>query len=436
VTAPPQVNGHPRPAPALLERDAPTQHPQPALDPVAVAEAEAIRARAAAEIETARLRAEAEAEAIRIKAEAEAEKQRLANERNAMRLEKERADHLAKVAEATRRKEESERATKAAREKEAAEKQEQEAQAQAVADADDKWRTYAIRFAVVCAIVALPVQISAFWNPHAPWMASAPVMLEGGAWVVHRGAAAAVANRRPNWHYRVIVWMLACIAAAINLFHGLSHFDIATACGTAFASLAGPGVWDLHEHGRIRTRDGKLTWQQRRRQRAEEKRLAEEKAAAELRAAEIEAYREKAAREAAEQLATDRAAAYPKVWEHALKLAAALGETTVTEAVWKRAHRDIEGTDPGDSVDVIRTRNAASRRVEAALSEAPGNTPTKVTNTQRVSQMPTGRGRGSKTGPAVRGVRRPGDTKPYVKAARTQASITARTAAATAFEER
>jgi hypothetical protein len=49
------------------------------------------------------------------------------------------------------------------------------------------------------------------------------------------------------------------------------------------------------------------------------------------------------------------------VWKHALALAAALGETTVTEAVWKRAYKDVKGTDPGDSPEAQQLRNAAAR---------------------------------------------------------------------------
>jgi hypothetical protein len=202
-------------------------------------------------------------------------------------------------------------------------------------------------------------------------------------------------------------------------------FDAATAIGTAFCSLAGPGVWDLHEHGRIAKRDGKLTRRQRKEQARAEKKQAAEQAAEELRNAERQAYLEKAAREAAEQLATKRAEQYPEIWEHALRLAAALGETTVTESVWKTAHRDIEGADPGEDADTIRIRNAAERRVIAARSEAPGERPVKVTNTQAASQVPTGTKKRTYKAPTVRGVRRKGDTPPQSQGARNQARIAA-----------
>lgn len=407
----------------------------PTVDPVAEAEAEAIRAKAWADAEAARIEAEAKADAVRAKAEAEAERLRLANERNRMALEEKQRAHEKKMAELQKETEEIERQAATGRQMEEAQKKADAEAAKETAEAEEKWRKYAIRFAVVCGIVALPVQIAAFWNPNAWWLVAAPVMLEGGSWVVQKGAAAAVANRRPLWHYRTIAWLLAFVAAGINLWHGIHAFDPATAGATAFASLAGPGVWDLHEHGRIRKRDGVLTWRQRRAEKAEQKRAAA-KQAAEKKAADVaKEAAAQAAEEAAKKLAEGRAKDHKKVWEHALKLATALGETTVTEAVWKRAYNDIEGTDPGDSVDVIRGRNVAARRVAAARSEAPGNTPSKVTNAQRASHVPTAPNKRRYSPPATPGVRRKGDSPKFVKAAKTQAAITAKQATANPSKE-
>jgi hypothetical protein len=406
----------------------------PRFDPLALAEAEAIRARTETETEAALAKATAEAEAIKIKAAEEAERQRIINERAAMKLEREKAEHAAKIAEANRRREEAERQAAAVRAKAEAEAKTQAAVDAERAQADAKWRSYALSFYIVCAIVALPVQLAAFWNPDAWWLLAAPLMLEGGAWVVLKGAAAAVASRRPHWHYRAIAWVLAFIAAGINLKHGLDAFDTATALGTAFASLAGPGVWDLYENGQIRKRDGIPSRRERRAAEKETQRAAEEKAAEQARAKAEKEAREKAEAERVKKLAEARAKHYPKVWEHAIRLAAALGETTVTEAVWKRAHRDIEGADPAESADILRSRNIAERRVAAARSEAPGNTPSKVTNAQRASQMPPTRKQRVYTPPTRPGRRTKGDTAPFVPAARKQASITAKQAADTATD--
>ncbi|MCX4596129.1 hypothetical protein OG819_42710 [Streptomyces sp. NBC_01549] len=450
TASPPKVNGHTRPPAPLVMGDwqpigaTPTQAENiepPTAQPAAVesevvaqAKAEAIRAEAwakseeqriaaEAEAEERRIKAEAEADATRIKAEEDARKQRLLNDKAERRGREEEAASEARIAESNRKRDEANRARAEANEAATEGKAAEQKAAQEIAEADDKWRSYAIRFAVVCGIVSLPVQMSFFWNPHAPWMAAAPVMLEGSAWVVHRGARAAAVSKRPVWHYRAIVWLLALIAAAINLYHGLHSFDPGTALATAFASIAGPGVWDLHEHGRIRRRDGALTRRERKAAKREAERIAAEKAESERRDAERLAYREKAAREAAEELDRQRAEEFPKVHQHARRLAADLGETTITEAIWKRAKLDVDGALPGESAEVFRMRNAAEMRVEAARLKRPVSTLSKTTNAQRVPHLPPGFGRGSKTGPKVRGVRRSGDAPKFSDVARKQARI-------------
>lgn len=395
---------------------------------IADAEAEAIRARTAADVEALRIEAEAKAEAIRINAAAEAEKQRLVNERAALRFEREKAEQLAKIAEANRKRAEAERL--AAEEREAAEvtAQEQADAEQAIETATGRWRKTAKGFYALCATVALPVQMAAFYDPKALYLLVAPVFIEVIALVALVGAAAAVTARRPHWHYRLVAWAGAFTAATINLVHGFQAFDAATAFGTALASLAGPGMWDLHEHGRIARRDGVPTRRERKAaERAEKRHAAQREVAEEKAAAEREATR-KAAEEAAARLAADREKEFPKVWAHAIKLAAALGEAD-PNAVWRRAHIDIEGVEPGDSVDIIRGRNMAERRVLAARSEAPGGTPVKAASSQRASQMQGAKKPRVYNPPTRRGVRTKNDTPKYVSAARKQAAIAARTAA-------
>jgi Skp family chaperone for outer membrane proteins len=413
----------------------PKTSPEPRRVPPAQAEAEAIRKRADAEAEALRIKAEGEADAERALAAEKAEqlrleneKQALANERAALRFRREEAEQLAKIEEAEAKREATERARETARLKAEADQHAEEQQTKNVEKADKKWRGWAISFYALCAAVALPVQISAFWNPAKPWMAGAPVLLEIAALVVAFGTAAAVANQRPHWHFRLITWVLAFIAASVNFGHGITEFDLATAIGTALASIFGPGVWDLHEHGRIRKRDGVLTRRERKAAEKAAKAEATQKAAEEARRQAEKEAAEKSAEEARAQLAKDREENFRKVWDHAKKLAAALGETTVTEAVWKRAHRDIEGTDPGGSVDVITGRRMAEKRVEAALTGTPVSTLSKTTNAQRASQMPPTRKRRVYNPPARPGRRRKGDTAPYVAAARKQAAITAKSA--------
>lgn len=443
MTASPHLNGHPRPTmpvlgdwrpptPETVEEQS-THQPEPAAetaksDAIAQAEAEAIRARAWAESEERRIKAEAEAKAIELKAAAEAEKQRLANERQRMQLEQKSAEHEARIAEANRKREEAERAAENARRQAEEEQEQAAAAAEEIAAADDKWRSYALWFYRVCAVVALPVQLNAFYDRDALWLMAAPLMLEGGAWVVQKGAASAVANGRPSWHYRLIAWLLAFIAAGINLWHGLNAFDPATALGTAFASIAGPGVWDLHEHGRIRKRDGVPTRRERRAAEEEAKRLAAQEAAEEKRRAAEKAAEEKTAAEARQQLAEERQREFDDVWTEAVKIAAAVGSTPDDDAVWVRAYRNIKGCEPGESIESITARRAAEKRVEAALTGTPVNTLSKTRSPQVDQQMLTRPRRGHVGGPTVRGVRRKNDTTPYSAGARKQASITARTA--------
>ncbi|MBI0296292.1 hypothetical protein JBE04_17935 [Streptomyces sp. PRKS01-29] len=400
-------------------------HAEPRFDPVALAEAEAIRKRADAEAEALRIEAEGKAEAEKIKAAEEARKQKIANDKAEARAREEQAAREARIAESNRKRAAEERAQREEVEEAERDKQAEQKSQQQVADAEDSWRFFAVAFAVMCGVVALPVQMAAFWNDKAPWMISAPFMLEGAAWVVLRGATAAVAAHRPHWHFRLIAWLLAFVAAGVNLWHGLAAFDPATAIGTAVASIAGPGVWDLHEHGRIRKRDGKQTRRERKAAENGAKRLAAEKAADEARRKAEKEAADKAAAETAKRLAETRAKEFPKVWEHALKLAADLGETRVTEAIWKRAKLDVDGALPGESAEVFRMRNAAEARVEAARQKKPVNTVSKTMNAQRANQMPRAQRGPARKPPA----RRRGDTPKYVGAARKQAAITAKNAA-------
>ncbi|MFF4090384.1 hypothetical protein ACFYY9_26410 [Streptomyces nigra] len=400
---------------------------EPRVDPVRVAEAEAIRARAAAERQALLAAAEGDkalklqqAEQLRL----ENEKQALALERAAARTEKEKADLRAKTAEANRRAEDAERARRAAREAEEEQKQAETETAEAVEKSTQRWRRVAMGFYALCAAVALPVQMAAFWDPNAKYLLVAPVFIEVIALVALVGAAAAVTDGRPQWHYRLVAWAGALTAATINVVHGLDAFDPATAFGTALASLAGPGMWDLHEHGRIRNRDGKPSWREHRAAAKAAKRAAAEKAAEEERKAAEKEAAEKAAAEKLAALTELRKAHFPKVWEHAVRLAADLGEVD-PNAVWERAKLDVEGAKPGESADVLRMRNAATARVEAAREKRSVNGSTQ----QVASQVPGAKKPRVYNPPARPGRRTKGDVK-YSPAARRAASLTAKQTAA------
>lgn len=437
MTASPPLNGHKRPTMPVLG-DWQSVTPEPAEEQcsaqaeaaetselVAQAQAEAIRAKAWADAEAQRIAAEAAAKAVEVKAAEEARKLKLANDKAEGRAQEEQAAREARIAKHNKERDDADRAAEEERQAVAARKEAVAQVAKEIEAADEKWRSYAIKFAIVCAIVSLPVQMSFFWNPKAPWMAAAPIMLEGAAWVVHRGARAAAVSKRPVWHYRTIVWLLAFLAAGVNLYHGLHSFDPGTAVATAFASIAGPGVWDLHENGRIRKREGVPTRKERKAAEKEAKRLAAEKAERELREVERQAYLEKAEREAAEKLDRVRAEEFKDVHRRAWRLAADLGETAMTEAIWAQAKLDVEGALPGESADVIRTRNAATARVEAAREKRSVNG-----STQQVASQVLGARMSRVYNPPARSGRRTrGDVK-FTPAASRQASIAARKAAA------
>ncbi|MFE0794744.1 hypothetical protein [Streptomyces mutabilis] len=451
TASPPKVNGHVRPpappvlgdwqpieaTPAVETETAAEAATAPAPDSALIvqAQAEAIRSKAWAEAEEQRLAAEAEkeaalklaeaeAEAIRIKAEEDARKARLANDRAERKAAEEQAASEARIAEHNRRREEADRAREIAARQADKEQQAETANAKAVEKSSKRWRNVALGFYALCAAVALPVQMAAFWDPNAKYLLVAPIFIEVIALVALVGAAAAVTDGRPQWHYRLVAWAGALTAATINVVHGLDAFDPATAFGTALASVAGPGMWDLHEHGRIRKRDGAPTRRERKAAEKEAKRIAAEKAAEEKRRAAEKKAADEAAREAAKQLAEMRQAEFEDVWKHARKLAAALGETTVTETVWRRAHKDIRGAEPGEDAETIRARNAAETRVDAARQKRPVN----GSSQQVASQVLGAKQTRVYNPPARRGVRAKGDTPKQSQGARRQASIAAKNA--------
>ncbi|MGW5173157.1 hypothetical protein ACWERY_02165 [Streptomyces sp. NPDC004082] len=439
TASPPTVNGQKRPAmpvlgdwqpvitePEIVEEQS---HPEPApantSDEVAKAQAEAIRAQAWADAEAKRVAAESAAKAELAKAEEEARKLRLANDRAERKAREEQAASEARIAEHNRRRDEADRAREQAARK-AVEKQHTEAeQAKDVEKSSKRWRRVAKGFYALCAAVALPVQMNAFYQPDAEYLLVAPVFIELIALVALVGAAAAVTAGRPHWHYRLVAWVGALTAATINIVHGFAEYDPATAFGTALASIAGPGMWDLHEHGRIRKRDGVPS---RRERRAAKKAVAAEakrKAVEERKRAAEQAAADKAAEAERKRLAGERQREFEDVWKEAVKIAAAVGSTPDDDAVWARAYRNIKGCDPGESIESITARRTAEKRIESALTGTPVGTLSKTTNAQRAAQMPPGPNRVLK----ARATRRPGDTQKYSEAARKQAAIAAKSAA-------
>jgi chemotaxis protein histidine kinase CheA len=451
MTASPPLNGQARPPIRIVGDWQPvTPEPEPAEEqcspqPEPAVDAEVARARAWAEAEERRVAAEAakeerlvkakaEADAIRAKAEEDARRLRLNNDKLERKAREEEEATQARIAESRKRKADADRAREEADRIAAEQQAAAETEAAEVEEAENQWRGYARSFYIVCAIVALPVQVAAFYNPHALWLMAAPLMLEGGAWVVLKGAAAAVAGHRPHWHYRLIAWLLAFIAAGINLWHGLNAFDPATAIGTAFASVAGPGVWDLHEHGRIRKRDGVPTRRERKAAEKAAKAEAARKAAEEKQRAAEKAAADKAAEEARQKLREIRQTVFKDVWAEAVRIGAALGKEPDDPAVWPRAYRNIKGCEPGESIESITARRTAEKRVEAALTGTPVTTLSKTTNAQRAIQVKGSRATSSYTPVPPRRTR--GDTPKFHRAARALAAEAKRAANARQKDDR
>ncbi|MFJ9633770.1 hypothetical protein ACIRU8_39360 [Streptomyces sp. NPDC101175] len=412
----------------------PKTSPEPRFDPVALAEAEAIRTRAAAEADAVRVEAEGKADAERALAAEKAEKERLANERAAMRLEKDKADHRAhlakKAAETAKANAEEEKANKAAAEEAAAEAKRAVEQRRA----EHWWKWGARGIYAVGLVIAAPVQFMHFWDPNRPFLIAAPALLEGLALVLALGAAWAVAHRRDVAPYRIGIMVGAAIAAAINMYGGLSDDRIGFNAGLigAIASLGGPIVLMAYEHGIAQKADGIPSWRERRAaaKAEQEASAAREKARIERRAAEVSAAAERVARETAavEEQArkdADRKADHDDVWKVANALRAARGSQYVTEQIWAEAWLLVTGCRTVGIRPEIEAQSRAAQAHMRTVTDAPVLGSLSQINSQRPTRekkdpnAPDGRRNNGGTPPR----RTAGDAPPQSPLARTQARL-------------
>ncbi|MET9950183.1 hypothetical protein ABZ135_01360 [Streptomyces sp. NPDC006339] len=330
-----------------------------------------------------------------------------------------------KLAAAKARAEEIERNSRAAAEAEEKQRAEQLAAEQAEARrklAGQKLDTQAAKavkyFAIVCFLVALPLQIRAFWEPERPWNVALPIMLESAAWVTLRLVEAAIANRRVVWPYLAATAVFASIAAAINVTDGALNPKIGLVFGLVggVASLAGPGVWTIHKFG-DRAKHAQATRVERRIAEAAAKKAEAELAARKVEAEgrrQIEADR-RAAHEA--KVAADKAAEtaalaaqdeqrrslYPEAWEQYERILAAhpLGTISRDRAwdearraaghpdvyaryqiftlnapanvkssdLWAEAWKSVKGLPLGQTIETLATELAAREYVEQVVAE-------------------------------------------------------------------
>ncbi|WUH94525.1 hypothetical protein OG900_33215 [Streptomyces sp. NBC_00433] len=392
---------------------------EPRFDPVALAEADRIR----------RL-ADAEAEAVRTRAVEDAEKQRIANERAAMRLDKERADHVAhlakKAAETAKANAEEDKANAAA---------EDEAARDAARDAEQQrseslWKWGARGIYAVGLAIAAPVQFVDFWDPHRKFLLAAPALLEGFALVLAAGAAWAVAHRRDVLPYRIGIMIGALIAATINLRGGLTNPALGLNAGLigAIASLGGPIILMAYEHGIAQKTDGIPS---RRDRRAERKRKAAEEAArdkarADRKAAEDKAAADKKARDDAAEAEQkrrddDRQQQHKDVWKWAEAMRSARGLATVTEQLWADAwYRATGSKTVGVTPEMEAESRVAHDRMKVALGGSSAHVESHRPSTAtKDPDAPDGRRFNGGTPPT----RRPGDSASPHPIARTQARL-------------
>lgn len=418
-----RVNGTPLPA-----------EPAPRFDPVALAEAEAIRKQADAAAEAARIKAEGEAEAEKIKAAEEAEKQRIANERARMRLEKEQADHAAHIAkkEAEKAKADAEREKT---EKADAEEQASEKQRLAEQERSEKlWKWGARGIYAVGLIIAAPVQFMHFWDRERPFLVAAPALLEGLALVLAFGAAWAVAHRRDVWLYRIGIMFGAMIAAAINMYGGMTDPHIGLNAGIigAIASLGGPIVLMAYEHGIAQKADGIPSWRERRAVKrakaqadAAKEKAQRDKRDAEAAAAAAKDLAESRAREEQNRKDKDRETGHPEVWKVAESIRSARGSQYVTEQIWAEAWYRVTGSKLVGITPEIEERSQAAKFRMKAVTEAPISgefcliESQKAPSPKKDPSAPDGRRNNGGTPPR----RTPGDTPSYTPIARKQAAL-------------
>ncbi|MFE2326115.1 hypothetical protein ACFXD5_19670 [Streptomyces sp. NPDC059385] len=405
---------------------------EPRFDPVALAKAEAIRTQADAEAAALRIKADGEAKAAEIAAQVEAEKQRILNERAALRAEAEKAAHEKKMAEllaaTTKAKAEAD---------EVAAEAERKAQARVGRDREERrteatWKWAARGIYAVGLIIALPLQLMAFYAEDKPFMIAAPLLLEGFALAFAFAAAWAVANRRDVTPFRIGVMVAAATAAGVNLWHGIDDPRIGLGAGIigALASFGGPLVLMAYEHGIAQKRDGIASWRERRdaakaveqaaRQAADR---AAEKAAADKAKADEKAAAEQAAESEQKRKDNDRQQAHDEVWKVAEAMRSARGLQFVSDQIWSEAWYRVTGS---KVVGIWPELEASSREAQARMKAA-----TEGASPQVESQMPTRQekgpdaldGRRFNGGTPPRRV--PNDTPRYSIAARTVASLAA-----------
>lgn len=397
---------------------------EPEFDPVALARAEAIRTEANAKADALRVEAAGKAKAAELVGVEEAEKVRLQNERAAMKLEVDRAVQAERIAKLNASAADAEAAAERSRRAVADEAEAAAAQDQEERRSETTWKWAARGIYAVGLIIALPLQLMAFYSKDKPFMIAAPLLLEGFALVLAFAAAWAVTHRRDVMPYRIAIMVAAATAAGINLWHGIDDDRIGVGAGVVgtLASLGGPLVLMAYEHGITQKRDGIPSWRERRdeekrvgAERAEAERKASEKSDADQARADEKKAAEHAARAEQERKDKDRQTAHPAVWKIADAMRSARGLEAVSDQIWAEAwYRETGSKVVGIWPELeAQSRTAAARMKAASEGVLEGSSP------QVESQMNTPAKRdpnapdGRRSNGGLPPLRTPGDTAPY-----------------------
>lgn len=312
------------------------------------------------------------------------------------------ADRIAREAAAEAKEAERARAAQAEADRAAQAEKDKAARAEAARQREsakrDKRAEKAVNIGVVAAlVVALPLQLRAFWTPERWWEIAIPIFLEGLAWVFIRQAEAAIAGRRMVWHYLAGVGLCAAFAAGVNVYDGFAHAEIGAAFGIVggFASIAGPALKVIHEFG-ARAAGAKATRIERKiaeavvrkaeaelaRRRAEldaeaaeKTRQADEKRTieAERRAAhEEKATADKAAADAALAAQDDqRRTFYPEAWQQYERILAAHPLGTISrDRAWDEARRAADHPDVYARYQILTLNGPANVKASDLWAEA------------------------------------------------------------------
>jgi hypothetical protein len=113
-----------------------------------------------------------------------------------------------------------------------------------------------------CAAIAVIGQIDYYTSiPHLPKSIAYlfPIGVEAISWVMGAAAAKCVQDNLPSGKYSRRMWAFALFAAAVNIWHGVTHINVSVGVVLGLASVFGPFVWHSYT-GMARLEQSGKTW--------------------------------------------------------------------------------------------------------------------------------------------------------------------------------